>query len=151
MGLFYGDADYICNWFGGEAVSLALNYTHSKDFAAAGYQAFNLNGQQYGEVREYGNFSFTRIYEAGHEVPYYQPAASLAMFERMLSGVDIAEGTEKVTAELASSGPANSTHTASFVPLPKTDSAAFAAYSSSVVAYYDSMDMLPTAAATASA
>lgn len=26
--LFYGDADYICNWFGGEAVSLQVNYTN---------------------------------------------------------------------------------------------------------------------------
>jgi carboxypeptidase C (cathepsin A) len=23
-------------------------------------------------VRQYGNFSFARIYESGHEVPYYQ-------------------------------------------------------------------------------
>jgi carboxypeptidase C (cathepsin A) len=27
VALLYGDADYICNWFGGEAVSLAVNYT----------------------------------------------------------------------------------------------------------------------------
>lgn len=27
-----------------------------------------VNGTQYGETREYGNFSFTRVYEAGHEV-----------------------------------------------------------------------------------
>lgn len=150
VGLFYGDADYICNWFGGEAVSVALNYTNSKEFAAAGYQAFKWGDQQYGEVREYGNFSFTRIYEAGHEVPYYQPAASLAMFERMLSGVDIAEGKEKVTAELSSEGPANTTRTASFVPLPSTGSAAFAAYSSSVVAYYDALDLQPPPTASAS-
>jgi carboxypeptidase D len=72
VSLFYGDADYICNWFGGQAVSLALKYAHSKEFAAAGYQPFTWGGVEYGEVREYGNFSFTRIYEAGHEVPYYQ-------------------------------------------------------------------------------
>lgn len=30
VSLIYGDADYICNWFGGEAVSLAVNYTHSE-------------------------------------------------------------------------------------------------------------------------
>jgi carboxypeptidase D len=27
-----------------------------------------VNGTQYGETREYGLFSFTRVYEAGHEV-----------------------------------------------------------------------------------
>lgn len=31
-----------------------------------------VDGIEYGEVRQYGNFSFARIYESGHEVPYYQ-------------------------------------------------------------------------------
>jgi carboxypeptidase C (cathepsin A) len=61
INLFYGDADYICNWFGGEAVSLALNYTHAEQFAAAGYEPFTVDGTEYGEVRQYGNckLSFT--------------------------------------------------------------------------------------------
>lgn len=65
----YGDADYICNWFGGEAVSLALNYTQAEKFRKAGYAPLLVDGVEYGSVREYGNFSFARIYEAGHEVP----------------------------------------------------------------------------------
>ena len=68
VALFYGDADYICNWFGGEAISLAINYTHSEEFAASEYAPFVVDGEEYGEVRQYGNFSFLRIYEAGHEV-----------------------------------------------------------------------------------
>lgn len=66
--LYYGDADYICNWFGGQAVSLQVNYTHAAEFRAAGYVPFVVDGTEYGEVRQYGNFSFVRIYEAGHEV-----------------------------------------------------------------------------------
>lgn len=68
VALFYGDADYICNWFGGQAISLAINYTHSEEFAASEYAPFVVDGEEYGEVRQYGNFSFLRIYEAGHEV-----------------------------------------------------------------------------------
>lgn len=124
------------NWFGGEAISLAVEYTHSKEFHAAGYEAMVVDGTEYGEVRQYGNFSFARIYESGHEVPYYQrelfrppfpvqelanaitPAeAALAYFNRTLFHYDIATGEKMVTANLTSSGQANATHTNSFVPL----------------------------------
>jgi carboxypeptidase C (cathepsin A) len=50
VALYYGDADYICNWFGGEAVSLAVNYTHSDEFRAAGYEDFVVDGVAYGQV-----------------------------------------------------------------------------------------------------
>ncbi|KAF1979106.1 peptidase S10, serine carboxypeptidase [Bimuria novae-zelandiae CBS 107.79] len=120
VALIYGDADYICNWFGGEAISLAVNYTHTSSFRSAGYTPFLVNGTEYGETREYGNFSFTRIYEAGHEVPYYQPEASLEIFKRVLRHLVIPDGSEVVTAGYATNGTANSTHTEAFVPLPPT-------------------------------
>jgi len=59
-----------------------------------------------------------RIYEAGHEVPYYQPEASLAFFERVLGGLVLADGKEALTAAYNSSGTANATHMETFVPLP---------------------------------
>jgi hypothetical protein len=71
-------------------------------------------------VREYGNFSFTRIYEAGHEVPYYQPEASLEHFKRVLNQVVIADGSKVVTDDYSTNGTAKATHTESFVPLPPT-------------------------------
>lgn len=93
VSLAYGDADYICttdyllfmfwnvlidlgNWFGGEIISLAVDYVHSKEFRSAGYEAMVVDGVQYGEVRQYGNFSFARVYESGHEIPYYQRKSS---------------------------------------------------------------------------
>ncbi|PVH91350.1 alpha/beta-hydrolase [Periconia macrospinosa] len=120
VSLAYGDADYICNWFGGEAISLVVDYTHSKSFRAAGYEPMVVDGTEYGEVRQYGNFSFARVYEAGHEIPYYQPVASLAYFNRTLFHWDIATGEKRITANLTSSGPANATHTNAFVPLTST-------------------------------
>ncbi|KAF2096817.1 peptidase S10, serine carboxypeptidase [Rhizodiscina lignyota] len=120
VSLYYGDADYICNWFGGQAVSLAIKYTHSKEFAAAGYAPFKVDGTEYGEVRQYGNFSFLRVYESGHEVPYYQPIAALAMFNRTISHLDIATGEDPLTADLSTEGEATATHTESFVALPSS-------------------------------
>ncbi|KAF2154004.1 peptidase S10, serine carboxypeptidase [Myriangium duriaei CBS 260.36] len=124
VSLIYGDADYICNWFGGQAVSLAVNYTHKAEFSQAGYTPMTVDGAEYGEVRQYGNFSFTRVYEAGHEVPYYQPVAALALFNRTINHFDIATGLQAVTADYETKGNATATHTESFVPLPSSTASA---------------------------
>ncbi|TGO41671.1 hypothetical protein BHYA_0018g00430 [Botrytis hyacinthi] len=121
---FLEDLEYLLanDWFGGEAISLAANYTHSAEFAAAGYAPFIVDGTEYGEVRQYGNFSFLRIYEAGHEVPYYQPVASLEFFRRTLLDLDIAEGKARVASNYSSPGVASATHTEPFVALPSSTS-----------------------------
>lgn len=127
VALIYGDADYICNWFGGQAISLATKYKHSKEFQAAGYAPFLVYGVEYGETREYGNFSFTRVYESGHEVPFYQPIAALQLFNRTLNGWELPTGEKKLTPGFGSSGPASATHTESSVALPSsTGSSSFA-------------------------
>jgi carboxypeptidase C (cathepsin A) len=86
------------NWFGGEAISLAVDYTHSKEFRAARYDAMVVDGTEYGEVRQYGNFSFARIYESGHEVPFYQREctycyfssnSSMSMFSSLLMSLEL--------------------------------------------------------------
>ncbi|KAJ5577808.1 uncharacterized protein N7459_006772 [Penicillium hispanicum] len=123
VALIYGDADYICNWFGGQAISIHAKYAHSKEFQAAGYAPFLVDGVEYGETREYGNFSFTRIYEAGHEVPYYQPVAALQLFNRTLNGWELPKGDKKLTSDFGSDGPATATHTEPSVALPTSTAA----------------------------
>jgi carboxypeptidase C (cathepsin A) len=130
VALIYGDADYICNWFGGEAASLALQYKHSKEFQNSGYTPFVVDGTEYGETREYGRFSFTRIYQAGHEVPYYQPVASLELFRRVLGNLVVSDGSEAISPDYQSEGKAHATHTESFVPLPSSVSSIPASSSS---------------------
>ena len=51
-----------------------------------------------------------RIYEAGHEVPFYQPLVSLEIFNRSISGLDIATGSEKVDQNYKTVGPATSSY-----------------------------------------
>lgn len=120
--LVYGDADYICNWFGGQAVSLALEHKTASQFRASNYTSFLVDGGEYGQVRQYGNFSFLRLYEAGHETPYYQPKAMLAHFTRLINGQIIADGSGLVTADYQTTGTPNSTHVEPFPPLPATNS-----------------------------
>ena len=52
-----------------------------------------------------------RIYESGHEVPFYQPLAALTIFERAINGKDVATGKVDVTQrDYITVGPAQSTY-----------------------------------------
>lgn len=63
VALAFGDSDYACNWIGGEEVSLAINYTESDQFRSAGYTPIQTNSSYIGgQVRQHGNFSFSRVY-----------------------------------------------------------------------------------------
>lgn len=108
--LVYGDRDYACNWYGGELVSLAINHSSSSAFASAGYAGIEVN-ETYtgGQVRQHGNLSFSRVYQAGHEVPAYQPATAYEIFTRALFNKDIATGLEATGegSNYSSSGPAD--------------------------------------------
>ncbi|KAK2781854.1 hypothetical protein FQN53_000281 [Emmonsiellopsis sp. PD_33] len=93
VSLVYGDRDFACNWYGGEAVSLAIDYDDSDNFKAAGYEDIRVNDTfVVGQVRQYGNLSFSRVYQAGHEIPSYQPEGSLLIFHRALFNKDLATG-----------------------------------------------------------
>ncbi|GAM84365.1 hypothetical protein ANO11243_023590 [Dothideomycetidae sp. 11243] len=110
VSLIYGDADYICNWFGGEAVSLAIDHSDRVEFSKTEYAAMIVRGVEYGQVRQYGNLSFTRIYEAGHAMNIDQPIAAFAHFNRTINGFDVATGKVLVTDEYESHGSPIASH-----------------------------------------
>jgi hypothetical protein len=60
-------------------------------------------------VRQYGNLSFSRVYQAGHEVPTYQPETAYRIFMRALFNQDIATGEINAleNSDYATTGPAD--------------------------------------------
>jgi Serine carboxypeptidase len=106
--MYTGDADYNCNWLGGEVVS---NEIGAPNFSQAGYTNITTSdGIVHGQVKQAGKFAFLRIYESGHEVPFYQPVVALEMFERALKGTDVATGKEVVGANYLTKGTVKSTY-----------------------------------------
>ncbi|KAG9228194.1 putative carboxypeptidase Y like protein A [Amylocarpus encephaloides] len=86
--IYAGDADFICNWLGNEAWTNALEWPGQKEFKKAEYTYLNLEDadKKYGKVKTSGNFTFMKIFGAGHMVPMDQPAPSLDFLNRWLGG-----------------------------------------------------------------
>lgn len=92
--LYAGDADYNCNYLGGQVVA---NLVDAPGYHKAGYENIStLDHVVHGQVKQADKFSFSRIYYSGHEVPFYQPVVSLALFERAINSKDIATGEVEV-------------------------------------------------------
>ncbi|KAJ5805839.1 Carboxypeptidase S1 [Penicillium pulvis] len=119
VSLVYGDRDYACDWIGGEDVSLGINYSKAESFRAAGYSPLQTNSSYIGgQVRQHGNFSFARVYQAGHEVPAYQPQTAYEIFHRALFDRDLATGKIDTArnASYSTEGPSSTWHIKNEVP-----------------------------------
>lgn len=83
--VYSGDKDWICNWRGGEAWTAATKWAHQDDFNAQDYQIWNVDDTPAGEMKQYGNYHFLRVYDAGHMVPMDQPQNALDMLTRFIN------------------------------------------------------------------
>lgn len=81
--MWAGDADWICNWFGGLAAANAITYDGSTEFNAAEVESYTVNGVAGGTFKNVDNLSWLRVFGAGHEVPYYR---KLAVYNDYLAG-----------------------------------------------------------------
>ncbi|KAH8894549.1 serine carboxypeptidase [Thozetella sp. PMI_491] len=108
VAIIAGDADANCNWLGAEAVAEKIG---AKGFAKAGYTDIRTSdGVVHGQVKQAGNFSFVRIFESGHMVPFYQPLAALALLNRTIHGLDLHTGSLAVSANYLTKGSQRSTY-----------------------------------------
>lgn len=84
--IYAGDKDFICNWLGNEAWTNVLPWSGAENFSKSKTRTWKVNGKEAGTVKNYQNFSFLRVYEAGHMVPYDQPENSLNFFNSWIFG-----------------------------------------------------------------
>ena len=70
--VFDGDADFILNFKGVEAMVDALDTKFTSTFAQQEFSNFTVKGVSAGLFKNAGTFSYVRFFGAGHEVPAYE-------------------------------------------------------------------------------
>lgn len=81
--IYAGDLDYICNYMGNQAWTLALDWKHKEEFNKAEPHDWN---NKKGLARTSNGFTFLQVYDAGHMSPADQPEATLDMLTQFLKG-----------------------------------------------------------------
>ncbi|KAH7333569.1 Alpha/Beta hydrolase protein [Rhizoctonia solani] len=87
-----GDTDFASNFIGAFQWMYRLDSTYTKEFQILNNTVWKLNGRNVGEVRAAGdlggktagNFTWLRVYKAGHWVAYDQPEVALEFFKRWI-------------------------------------------------------------------
>ncbi|KAH7101985.1 alpha/beta-hydrolase [Auriculariales sp. MPI-PUGE-AT-0066] len=93
--VFAGDADYICNAFGVEAMMKNLPSKFQADYNAQSFTNWTVDGVLTGWYVNTGTLSYLRVKDAGHEVPAYGTTgldigqASLVFYEQAMKGLPI--------------------------------------------------------------
>ncbi|KAI6041479.1 Alpha/Beta hydrolase protein [Pisolithus marmoratus] len=84
--IWAGDTDIICNWVGVYETVLAMNWYGNEELKNTSLTNITLNGTPIASVANVDNFTFARVFGAGHEVPAFQPAAALEIFTQIIRG-----------------------------------------------------------------
>ncbi|KAG1859206.1 Alpha/Beta hydrolase protein [Suillus subluteus] len=75
---------FSCNWLGGHASVLAMDWYGNETLHNTPFTNMTINGKPIAAVQNVDNFSFARVYSAGHEVPAFQPQAALEIFSQVI-------------------------------------------------------------------
>jgi carboxypeptidase D len=82
--MFAGDADSVCDWFGGLACANAVSYPGAPAFRNKEVANYTVNGEVKGTFKSVGKLSWLRVFDSGHEVPAFQPELALQVFKQTM-------------------------------------------------------------------
>ncbi|KAF7338843.1 Carboxypeptidase [Mycena sanguinolenta] len=84
--IYVGTYDWVCNWLGNEAWTLALEWSGQAEFTSQPLTEWKIDGKRAGQTRHAKGFTFATVDAAGHMVPYDKPKESLEMVRRWIAG-----------------------------------------------------------------
>ncbi|KAI0752460.1 alpha/beta-hydrolase [Daedaleopsis nitida] len=82
--IWAGDADINCNWLGGHASVLAMDWYGNETLHNTPFTNMTIGGKAVAAIQNVDNFTFARVFQSGHEVPAFQPEAALEIFSQII-------------------------------------------------------------------
>lgn len=86
--VYAGDKDFICNWLGNKAWTDVLPWKYDEEFASQKVRNWtaSITDEVAGEVKSYKHFTYLRVFNGGHMVPFDVPENALSMVNEWIHG-----------------------------------------------------------------
>ncbi|RPD60581.1 alpha/beta-hydrolase [Lentinus tigrinus ALCF2SS1-7] len=82
--IWAGETDINCNWVGVHESVLAMDWYGNQTLTRTPFTNMTIDGETVAAYQNVDNFTFARVYGAGHEVPAFKPEASLEIFSQII-------------------------------------------------------------------
>jgi cathepsin A (carboxypeptidase C) len=88
--IYVGDRDFVCHVTGLKYLVADFEWNYQAEFNnQTDMPWISYDNKTSGEYKTYENFTFLKVYEAGHFVPYYEGRSSLLMFNNWITNYSI--------------------------------------------------------------
>ncbi|KAI1257452.1 hypothetical protein MGN70_000492 [Eutypa lata] len=82
--MWTGDADWICSWEANSREADAVVWDGQAEFQSATLEPYTVDGTERGTFKTVDNFSYMRVYEAGHDMSFYQGDLTLQVLRQIV-------------------------------------------------------------------
>ncbi|KAF9005082.1 alpha/beta-hydrolase [Cyathus striatus] len=84
--IWVGDADIKCNWLGIHDAMVTMDWYGNQQLNNTEYRNISISNKPVAAVKSVDNFTFARVYGAGHALPAFQPQAAVEIFSQFIQG-----------------------------------------------------------------
>ncbi|KAJ7599183.1 Alpha/Beta hydrolase protein [Mycena floridula] len=108
--IWAGDADMKANWIGVHQGMVSMNWYGNQTLNNTAFVNVSSGGQPFAESKAVDRFTFARVYQAGHQLPSFQPQAALYFFSQFVATVANQSSTSTSTFPTATASPISKTN-----------------------------------------
>jgi len=84
--IYAGDADWTCSYISNKREAESIEWPYQSDFVAKELEPYTVDGVEKGAIKTVEGLSYMRVYEAGHDLAYFQPALALQVMRQLFAG-----------------------------------------------------------------
>ncbi|KAJ1324037.1 serine carboxypeptidase-like clade IV [Microdochium nivale] len=86
VAIYAGDADFLSSWISNKLEAESIAWPRQAEFVDAPLVPYTVGGTERGMIKTVGNLAYLKVFEAGHDLAYFQPQVALQVMRQLFAG-----------------------------------------------------------------